>query len=500
MSAAPRRVVIVGGGVTGVTAAYALQEIARAGLPLHVTLIEGEERLGGKILSERAAGFLVEGGPDALLSRKPWGVALCKRLGLAGALVPTDPAHRGAYVRHRGRLVPIPPGFGQLMPPALDPIWQSPLLSPWGRVRIALEPRVPAAPDAAPGGPTGKAGGPGSVAHAAEESLAGFVRRRFGPEVLARLAEPLLCGIYAGDPEKLSLAAAYPELGRAEALYGSLIAAGRERQAAAQAVGVTDSVFVSLPKGLGHLVHALDEATPDVEKLTGVRAIGVEAAGQGRYAVRLGDGRAREAGMVLIATPAASAADLLGTLQPRAARGLREIPYVSVAIVVLGYDDPGFRWPRPGTGYVVPRTEKVPVTACTWASAKWPHVSTPNRPLFRVHFGRDGNEAPAHWPDERLVAAAQAELAGILGLTSAPALVRVYRWPRAMPQYVAGHLARLEQIEAALRETPGLFLAGAAYRGVGIPDCIRQAEEAAERVAAYARGGVCRERVARSGC
>ncbi|HEX6971862.1 MAG TPA: protoporphyrinogen oxidase, partial [Limnochordia bacterium] len=176
---------------------------------------------------------------------------------------------------------------------------------------------------------------------------------------------------------------------------------------------------------------------------------------------------------------------LLARCSPDASSALSAIRNVSVAIVALGYDDPSFRWPLPGTGYVVPRTERVPCTACTWASAKWPHASTPGRPLFRVHFGRAGNEAPAHWPDERLIAAARHELAVILGVRAAPALVRVFRWPQAMPQYDVGHLERLRRIEAALSDHPGLFLAGAAYRGVGIPDCIRQAEEASVRIRAY---------------
>lgn len=510
MPTAGKEVVIIGGGITGLAAAYTLRQKSRdVGLPVRCTVVEKNGRWGGHILTDYVEGFVIEAGPDSILARKPSAIELCRELGIDGDLVPTDPAHQGAYIRHRQRLEPLPEGLSFLMPSKLGPFLRSGLLSPWGKIRMGLELFIP--PSRAQ----------------MDESLAGFVERRLGRQALERVAEPLLAGIHAGDARQLSLLASFPQFREMESQYGSLVKAMWARRRAARqnggAVRRSDvvhgptagsaapgglklpagpsapggparpalSTFVSLKNGLSQLVQALIKASPDVEFLagTGVRTIQrrLDQAWDWStgYEVLLEDGRRLQADAVLLAAPASTVSGLLQQIQPIASRLLAQVPFVSVASVVLAFRSESVPNLPKGTGYVIPRTEGAPMTAVTWVTSKWPHTTPPGYQLFRFHFGRSGFETPVAWADEQLIAAARAELRSTLGLEPEPVLSKVYRWEKAMPQYLVGHLERMDQIDQALKETPGVFMAGAAYRGTGIPDCIRQGTEAAGALLDY---------------
>jgi oxygen-dependent protoporphyrinogen oxidase len=447
------RIVIVGGGITGLACA---QRLAGAGAPF--TLVERDDRLGGKILSHRVDGFLVEGGPDCFLSSKPGGMALTRALGIDGLLQGTDPAHRGSFVKRGGRLHPLPEGVTGLVPSRLRPLLTTRLLSPAGRLRAGLEALMPR-------------GGGGR-----EESIAQFASRRFGVEAYRWVVEPLLSGIYAGDGAHLSLAATFPQLALAERESGGVLrSAWRGKGGAPRDRGG----FLSLPDGLEQLVRAVVArlSTAGLRLGTGVRA--VTAWGTG-FRVRLEDGRTLDADQVILATPSYVSADMVGDLAPALAQELSGIPFVSAATVSVAFpraaDLPRLR----GTGYVCPRAEGGPAVAVTWVSNKFRGRCPEGAALVRVFLGRSGDEGWADEPDGTLIAAARRELAQVSGVEAQPVWARVFRWPKGLPQYVLGHLDRVERIATALRGIPGLQVAGASYHGVGIPDCITSGWNAAE--------------------
>ena len=463
-----RHIAIVGGGITGLATAYFLRERARSsGRPLEVSLIEGERRLGGKVLTEHVRGFIIEGGPDSFLTQKPWALQLCELLGLADQLTGPQP-HRKTFVLLGGRLRRLPEGVMGLVPTRLGSLLRSELFSTWGKLRMAMEPLVPPRRDDR------------------DESLGEFVRRRLGRQALERLAEPLLAGIYAADADRLSLLATFPRLRELERRHGSLTAGVMaQRRRRSKDAKEAKPLFMTLRPGLSALVEALMARLHDVRVITGQRITQLERRSRNMkssYSLRLADGQLLEADAVVLTTPAHVAAELLEPLSPEAAELLAGIPAVSTAVVTLAFRRSQVEHPLDGTGFVVPPIEGRALTGCTWSSSKWPGVAPEGFALLRCFFGRAGQEDALKLSDEDLVHLAYEELRGLLGLRGEPLLVRVHRWPRAMPQYLVGHLDRLARIEEVLSEHPGLILAGAAYRGIGLPDCIRQAQEAAERV------------------
>jgi oxygen-dependent protoporphyrinogen oxidase len=466
---AEKRVAIGGGGITGLATADFLQEQARAlGQPIDITLIEAADRLGGKIQTERFDGFLIEGGPDAFLTQKPWAVQLCRELGLEEQLVAPKPGK--TYVLLGGRLRRLPEGAMGLIPTRLGSFAKSELFSPWGKLRMGLDLVIP----------------PRRDGH--DESLAEFIKRRLGREALERLAEPLLAGVYAADPERLSIEATFPRLQELERQYRSLIRGvlrqQRQRQGGSSAHkdGKPPPVFLTLRAGLNTLVEALvARIEPHVAVLTGQRVAQLEPI-KGGYRLALDGGRALEAEAVVLTTPAYVTAELIEALSPRAAELLVKIPYASTAVVTLAFRCEDVEHPLDGTGFVVPRVEGRALTACTWSSSKWPGRAPEELVLLRGFFGRAGQEGILQLNDDELIELAVGELRDLLGLRGQPIVVRVHRWPRAMPQYSVGHLEHLAQIESALTEHSGIVLAGAAYRGIGLPDCIRQGREASEKI------------------
>lgn len=451
------RIAVVGGGIAGLAAARRLEAL----LPeAELTLVERESRLGGKILTEHTQGFLVEGGPDSFLSRKARGPELCEEVGLGDELVGRRPENARTFVRRHGRLQPLPGGLTGMVPTDLDALADHPLLSPEGRERLAAE--VELAP--ARGGD--------------DESVASFFTRRLGREAYENLVEPLTTGIYAGDGDRLSLAATFPGLRALELEHGSVI---RGLLAQPAPTGGELPPFVALRSGMGALVDAVLRRLGRTSVRTRTTAAALERGPSG-YALVLADGETIPADGVVLAVPAFAVAELLAGLDDGLATAHAEIPYASSALVSLGFHDEEVPRPLDAYGYVVPRAEGSDVLACSWTSSKWEGRAPDGCALVRVHTGRFGGRDPSTEPDDELVALAREEV-GLLGITAEPSLVRIHRWPRSMPQYVLGHVERVARIDAALEGHPGLAVAGAAYRGVGVPDCIGSGEGAAESLA-----------------
>jgi protoporphyrinogen/coproporphyrinogen III oxidase len=449
------KVAVVGGGIAGLAAARRLESL----LPeAEVILVEGSKRLGGKVLTERVDGFVLEGAADSFLSRKERGVGLCEELGLAEELVGRRPENARSYVRRGAELYPLPEGLTGMIPTNLEALAKTALLSAAGRKRLGAEAEIPPTP-----------GG-------ADESIASFVCRRLGREAYDNLVEPLMTGIYGGDGEQLSLQATFPNLRALELEHGSVIR-GLDAQPAAE---TANPPFVSLRRGIGGLVTAIVEGLERTRLRLGAVATAVRPQSDG-YAVDTEGSATIEAERLVLAVPAFAAAELLHDVDSELASAHAEIPYASSAVVTLAYrsEEVGT---LDGYGYVVPRSHGSDVLACTWSSSKWAGRAPPGFALLRVYAGRFGGRDVTRIDDEDLAALAREELR-ILEIAAEPHRTWLHRWPLGMPQYVLGHPERLERIGKALERHPGLALAGAAYRGVGIPDCISSGEQAAHAIA-----------------
>jgi len=452
-----RRVAVIGGGVAGLAAAHRLVERGRS---LEVCLFEAGDRLGGTISTELRDGFVIEGGADSIITEKPAAVDLCRRIGIADQLVGTCDGERRTFVVHRGRLLPLPEGFALLAPTDLGALLASELFSWRGKLRMALDLVLPRGADTA------------------DQSLADFVRRRLGREALERVAQPLAGGIYTGDAERLSLAATMPRFMELERRHRSLILGLRAREGHPGS-GARYGLFVAPARGMGALVSAVAARLPagTVRLRAGVTALTREG---GRWHLA-GTAEPFAADAVVIATPAPAAAGLLRPLDARLGDMLAAIEYASSATVTLAYrtaDLPVLR----GYGFVVPAVEHRPLLACTYASRKYPGRAPAEHDLVRGFVGGALRPDLPALDDATLVRTVRAELAALVGIAAEPVLVRVQRHPASMPQYTIGHLERVAAIERAAQGLPGMVLAGAAYRGVGIPDCIRSGETAADLV------------------
>lgn len=460
-AAEPLRVAIVGGGITGLAAAFSLEQ--RAGQrPVEITLLEASERLGGKLRSERVGELLLEQGPDALFAHRPGWRDYCRALGLEAELVRADARHRQSYVLWRGRLHPLPAGMEAGLPRSLSPLARTGLLSPLGKARAALEPLLPPA----------RAEG--------DESVDALLRRRFGAEVAERVAAPLLGGVYSTDIRQLSLLATLPHLREAERRHGSLLRAARAAsKPGAQADADPGSPFYSLRHGLEQLAAATVGRLARTQLRLSAEVRAVRPTPRGGYRLELADGERLAADRVILATPAFAAARALAEASPAAAQELDAIQYSSVVVVALAYPPGAGLGLPPGSGFVVAPEEPTLLSACSWSSRKWPHVAPDGELVVRCHLQVGRQTGLLDRPDTELLETVRAELRRLLDLSATPLVARVYRWPRAVPSYHVGHLDRLARVQQALSEHPGLVLAGAGYRGVGVPDCIRQGIEAA---------------------
>jgi oxygen-dependent protoporphyrinogen oxidase len=474
-----RTVAVIGGGITGLAAAHAL---CSARPDLAVTVLEQSDRLGGKILTEHIGGYTIEGGPDSFLSVKPRGVGLSREVGLEDRFVRPMEENAGSFVLHRGQLVPLPEGITGLVPSRLGPMFRTPLLSPAGKVRLAMDLVLKPKPGNA------------------DETVAAFIERRFGKEAYARMIEPLMAGIYAGDGRQLSLAATFPQLRATERTHGGIIRgalASRRELAHRQGEPGPKRGFLSFRSGMSELVNRLEESLRSggvtIECGTDVRSIAHNPHGLGFDLGIAGNGvpEVRTVDAVMVATPAWKAADLTRQIAPKAADTLAEIPHVSTALITAVFDASRLPQPQPqhlrGYGYVVPRVEDRAVMAMTWVSSKWQDRAPEGKVLLRAFIGRAGQEQYLAGDDASLIRIARQEIASVLGISGEPELTRVYRWERGMPQYTLGHLQRVDAIGEACSAIPGFEIAGNMFRGVGIPDCIASAEYASASLLATLR-------------
>ena len=476
-----KRVVVIGGGITGLTACYRLVQQAQANdLPLDVVLLEASDRLGGVIATRYEDGLLLEEGPDCFLTTKPWGIELCDELGLNAELIGTTTEHRQSFIVRHGRLVPVPQGFYLMAPGALWPFVTTPAFSWSGKLRMALDlvlPRRTACPGLDPG--------------SNDESLADFVIRRLGREALERMAQPMVGGIYTADPRHLSMQATMPQFLEMERRHRSLILAlqQRQRQASAQpgVSGARYGLFASFRRGMQTLVDALADRLPagTVRLQASVRSVRrdpphlPEGVRGGCWIISPQDGPDLEADALCLALTAPQAARLVSSLDPELAAGLHDIPYASSAVVTLACDRADLAHPLNGMGFVVPAVEQRSLIACSFSSVKFAGRAPDGKVLLRAFVGGALRQAQALWPDAKLQDAVCQDLRQLLGLTGKPTLCHVSRHASAMPQYHVGHLARVERLEAAAHRWPGLALAGNAWHGVGVPDCIRSGDAAA---------------------
>jgi oxygen-dependent protoporphyrinogen oxidase len=457
-------VVVIGGGISGLTTAYRLVRAAAEGRAPDVTVLEAEATAGGKLCPVEVGDVELEGGADSFVVRKPAAVDLCTELGLGQDLV--VPATRTAFVWTGGRLVPFPTPTAFGVPASVRGLLRWRALSVKARAR-ALTDLVRRA----------RAGGD-------DESLGSLVGRRLGPEAVRVVVGPLLAGVHAGDPNRLSVRATFPELALWEERRESLLRGARAARRAAEK-GSAMPIFATVWGGLGRLTEGLVDAIGKQRIRTGGAAEWIRRDGHGFVVGH--DGESVRGDAIVVATPGFAAARLLGEVAPDAAVELDAIPYASTGVVVLAYPDgTGGRLPH-GTGFVVPLGERT-MTACTWVSRKWPREEFGDRAIVRCFVGRAWAEDPLRMSDEELIGSVAAEVEEATPLGASPVSARVVRWERSMPQYEVGHLDRLERIERALAGASGVFVTGSAYRGVGIADCVAQGAATAARVLAHLDG------------
>lgn len=464
MTATSSRVAILGGGISGLAAAHRLREIAPH---LEVRLLEAQSRLGGILETVRRGDYLIERSADMFTTREPWALDLCQRVGLADELIETDQRYRKALIVFRGKLHPVPDGFQLLTPSKLWPMAMSPLLSATGKLRMAGEYLVP---------PRKTRG---------DESLASFVRRRLGPEAFDRLVQPLVGGIYTADPEKLSMAATLPQFLEMERRHGgllrSMLKAPAKKGAQADGSGARYGQFLAPRLGMSQLVDAVASQLPTSCVLQNARIERISRVESDQWQVATA-GQPPEAFDGLIYALPASANNLLKACDPPLATLLERVEYAGCSIVVLGYRRSQIQHPLNAFGFVVPAIEKRKVIAGSFASVKFPGRAPDDCVLIRVFIGGALQPELAKLPDDELVNIARQELGELLGASGEPEVSEVVRWLGAMPQYHVGHLELVAQIESRVAEIPRFALAGNAYRGVGVPFCIRSGEQAAERI------------------
>jgi len=451
-----KRVVVIGGGISGLTTAYRLLR-ENVG---EVCLLEGSDRLGGNIRTERIGGFVIDGGPDSWVAAKPQAKALCEELGLGDRLIGPEERNRRVYVLRKGRLIPMPEGLMLGLPAQLLPFLTTELLSARAKVRVLTEALRRRGPEGDP-------------------SIADFLGKRFGREMADVVLEPLLGGVFAGDGRELSLRAAFPQLAAMADKHGSLVRAVRSMQRNRPAS--KQPMFLTLRGGLGELVEALEKELGDVVRRN-ARVASVTKA-DGGFSVRLESGEAIDADQVVVALPAHAASKILAPLDFELSHELYGIPYVSTATVFFGWQRRDVAHPLDATGYIVPVHERRHVMAATFVSSKWAHRAPEGHVLVRAFLGGGRDEGVLSATDEKLIQLARQEIAPAIGVSADPMLVQVVRYHRASPQPAVGHLERMKRIGARLAATPGLHVIGNAYEGVGIPDCVRHAERVAGEIA-----------------
>ena len=463
-----RHVVIIGGGITGLVAAYRLRQMNHDNHLLNCTLLEEDSRFGGKIDTRRTEDFTLELGPDSIYTRKPAGIEFIRELGLEEQIVPVSPSS-GTFVWHNGHLQPLPPGVNTGVPSDMTAFAKTKLLSTQGKIRALADLILPLVPLE------------GDIA------IGEFLRKRLGDEVVDVIASPLLAGIHAGDIDRLSLDATMPMWRKIYEDHRSLIlgAMAMKKKAQSAPSAPSDPLFINLQNGLEQLVeHLIQAIKHDVDMHLNTSATKVTKNTDGTYEITMnhkGTISTIKADAIIVATPSFAAADILSSLDLNL-EPLRSIRYADTATVSFGYKGIPSSFQMAGSGYLVPRNEGTRITACTIVSNKWKNSSKNGNLLVRCYVGRDGDEEAVHWTDERLIETTQQDLKKSIDLYEKPYFIEIKRWQRSMPQYDAGHLERVQIMESELQKYPEIILAGAAYRGIGIPDCIKEATRAIDRI------------------
>jgi oxygen-dependent protoporphyrinogen oxidase len=457
------RIAIIGGGISGLSAAFTLEQPRREGTADY-TLYESSPQLGGVLRTEHIDGCIVEAGPDSFITEKPWAADLCRTLGLGDQLIGSNDADRKTYILVHGRLIPMPDGLMFLVPTKILPTGFSPLFSWSTKLRMAQEMFRP--PHAANG----------------DESVASLVERHYGAEMVDRLADPLLSGVYGGEAANLSVRAVLPRFAEMERTHGSL---GRAMLAARKkmprpANKPAPPLFTSLKNGMQQLVETLILCINQKSVLTNTQVQSVQREANG-WTISAGL-KSDHFDAVILAVPSRVAAQLLAITSPELSAELAAVGYSSSITVGLGYDRDVRRKLPPGFGFLVPRSENKRLLAATFVHNKFPHRAPDDRALLRCFFAGSNAENIWQLSDETIINIVREELQQIVGLRAAPLFARVYKWKSAMAQYGVGHLERLERIESLRKQLPGLALAGNGYRGIGVPDCIRSGQQAAKEL------------------
>ena len=491
-----RRVAVLGGGITGLAAAYTLARTRQAGAPVEELLIEGKDRLGGVIRTEHIEGFVIEAGPDSFLAEKPEAAALARELGLGDSLISSNDSQRRTYILHRGRLVPLPDGLMFLVPTRFWPMVTTSLLPLRSKLAMAAELFA-----SRPSENSNRDG---------DESVASFVRRHFGEAMLENVADPLLAGVYGGDSGALSVRSVLPRFFEMERRHGSLtlatLRAMRQRRKARPGSGGNSQLdtggtgaaprsalplFMTLRDGLGQLKAKLAEQLDMARVHLGQRVAGIELAPGGpggaadrcspRYEIFCEGGLAFDADAIILAMPTHECNRLLSPLDSTLGGLLDQIPYSSSMTVSLGYAQGAREHLPPGFGYLVPRKEGRRMLACTFVHRKFSYRAPEGKTLLRCFLGGSRDPQALELPDEDVVSLVRQELKEILSFSFEPLFCRIHRWPASMAQYLVGHADRLQKIQGRLKDLPGIYLAGNAYSGIGISDCIRTGRAAAQR-------------------
>ena len=460
-----KRIAIIGGGVSGLSAAYFLEKQKALGADLSHLLFEAGPGFGGVIQTERVNDFLVEAGPDSFLSEKPWAAELCRELGLGNELIPSNDAERRTYILVNGRLVPLPDGLAFMVPTDLAAAFFSRLFSWHTKLRMLREWFYRASPD-----------GP-------ENTVAQFVERHYGREMVERVADPLLAGVYGGSADELSVTAVLPRFTEIEARQGSLgraMVAARKLQSAP-----SRPIFTSLKNGMQSLADALLAHIPDSARRANAPVAAVRPE-SGKWLVS-SNGRTEEFDAVILATPAYVAAEFLRGGVPQLSNELASIGYSSSMTVALAFDENVHASLPPGFGFLLPRIERKRILACTFVHNKFSGRVPANQVLLRCFLGGSRDDEVLRLPDREIELLVRRELRDILGISAEPLFTRIHRWPKAMALYTLGHKARTERIRQIISAAPGLALAGNAYSGIGVPDCVRSGSEAAAKVIADLR-------------
>jgi protoporphyrinogen/coproporphyrinogen III oxidase len=477
-----KRIAIIGGGIAGLSAAWSLEKARRAGQPIEYHLFETAGRLGGVISSETVDGCIVEGGPDSFLTEKPAAAALCRELGIEDQLLPSDDRERRTYILVKNRLIPLPDGLMFMVPTRLVPTVLTRLFSWSTKLRMAREFLFPPAPATQ------------------DESVAAMTRRHFGQETVDRLVSPLLSGVYGGDASELSVRAVLPRMVTMEQAHRSLtraMLAARKTAAppspSGRKPGAARSLFTTLRGGMKLMIDGIaSQLTPgSVHLSTPVHSIArsehdprrarLHATDESGWVIETGFGLEPFDGVIL-ALPAWASAGLLRPLHAALADALDGVPYSSSITVTMGFNLEDLRDLPRGFGYLVPATEKRSMLACTFVHAKFAGRTPPDKGVLRCFLGGTGNEHLLDASDARLTEIVLKELSEILGLHAQPNFVRIARSRHAMAQYGVGHLERMQRVRDSMVALPGIALAGNAYQGIGVPDCIRTGQEAAETV------------------